>query len=55
VKKVGSVAGAERAPATTQGRGREVVYKTIDIVDGKPVPRYSTEPPPSGEYEVLSR
>jgi soluble lytic murein transglycosylase-like protein len=55
VKKVGSVAGAERAPATTQGRGRQVVYKTIDIVDGKPVPRYSTERPPSGEYEVLQR
>jgi soluble lytic murein transglycosylase-like protein len=54
VKKVGSAAGVERASLSRSG-GRNVVYKTIDIVDGRPVPRYSTERPSSGEYEILQR
>jgi soluble lytic murein transglycosylase-like protein len=55
VKKVGSAAGVERASLEGSATGRRVVYKTIDIIDGKPVPRYSTERPVSGPYEVLER
>jgi soluble lytic murein transglycosylase-like protein len=56
VKKVGSAAGA--APAivqTTAAGGKLVVYKTIEIVDGQPIPRYSSERPASGAYEVIER
>jgi soluble lytic murein transglycosylase-like protein len=37
--------GQARRPAT--------VYKTIEIVDGRPIPRYSTEKPGVGEYEIV--
>jgi soluble lytic murein transglycosylase len=50
VKKVGSAAGAARA-AASYGR---VVYKTMEIVDGQAVPRYSSERPTSGAYEVIA-
>jgi soluble lytic murein transglycosylase-like protein len=51
VRKVGSAAGA---PGTTPGKpGKPRVYKTIEIVDGRPVPRYTTEPPESGVAEVI--
>ena len=52
VKKVGSAAGVERASRVT-GSGSHVLYKTIDIVNGRPVPRYSSERPLSGEYEII--
>lgn len=58
VRKVGSAAsGVERASldGPVSASGRRVVYKTIDIIDGKPVPRYSTERPLSGPYEILDR
>ena len=35
--------------------GKRVLYKTIDIIGGKPVPRYTTERPSTGEYEVVNR
>lgn len=31
-----------------------IVYKTVEIVDGKPIPRYSTVKPGAGEYEVVN-
>jgi soluble lytic murein transglycosylase-like protein len=49
VKKVGSATGADR------GTKRLVVYKWLEIVDGRPVPRYSTQKPLSGPYEIVSR
>ena len=54
VKKVGSASGssASRAPSVMQ---KNVIYKTVEVVDGRPVPRYSSQPPSSGGYEVLSR
>jgi soluble lytic murein transglycosylase-like protein len=54
VKKVGSASGssASRAPGAIR---KNVIYKTVEVVDGRPVPRYSSQPPPSGGYEVLSR
>jgi len=30
-----------------------VIYKWMDLVDGRPVARYSNTPPPSGAYEVV--
>lgn len=53
VRKVGSASQAERAPSDT--RSRRVFYKSLEIIDGQPVPRYSTEPPASGTYEVIQR
>ncbi|HVZ24045.1 MAG TPA: lytic transglycosylase domain-containing protein [Vicinamibacterales bacterium] len=51
VRKVGSRLG--RKPAVSLASGKRVVYKTIEIVDGRAVPRYSTERPASGDYEVV--
>jgi soluble lytic murein transglycosylase-like protein len=59
VQKVESRAGRstpEAVGTTAQASGAEVVvYKTIEIVDGRPVPRYSTQPPADGAYEVVRR
>jgi soluble lytic murein transglycosylase-like protein len=52
VRKVGSAAGVARASREV-GSGRHVLYKTIEIVNGRPVPRYSSERPTSGEYEII--
>jgi soluble lytic murein transglycosylase-like protein len=35
-----------------EGSG-QLVYKTIEIVEGRPVPRYSNTKPASGPYEVI--
>jgi soluble lytic murein transglycosylase-like protein len=50
VRKVRSVAG-EETTATRKLR----IYKTIEIVDGRVVPRYSSEKPSSGSFEIISR
>ena len=50
VRKVGSAAG--ESPATTR---KLRIYKTIEIVDGRVVPRYSSEKPSSGSFEVITR
>ena len=51
VRKVGSAdVGGRSSPAAT---GKRVVYKTLEIVDGEPVIRYSTERPPSGSYQIV--
>lgn len=55
VKKVGAAAGAERPIETSPAGGKLVVYKTIEIVDGQPIPRYTSERPASGAYEVIER
>jgi hypothetical protein len=31
------------------------IYKTMVVVDGRPLSRYSDQKPASGEYEVVSR
>lgn len=53
VRKVGAV--AELAPEAGPAPGKRVVYKTIEIVNGQPVPRYSTQRPGSGAFEIISR
>jgi hypothetical protein len=50
VRKVGSAAG--ESPATTR---KLRIYKTIEIVDGRVVPRYSSEKPSSGSFEIITR
>ena len=50
VKKVGSKAG--EATYTTR---KLRIYKTIEIVDGRVIPRYSSEKPASGTFEIISR
>ena len=47
VKKVGSV---KKAAVRTTPRA---IYKWLEIVDGRPVPRYSSEPPAGVNYEVV--
>lgn len=53
VLKVGSAAevtrGSRPAPA------KRVIYKTIEIIDGEPVARYSTERPATDSYEIVQR
>jgi soluble lytic murein transglycosylase-like protein len=49
VKKVGSATSVDRQTK------KLVIYKTVDLVDGRPVVRYSSEKPASGSYEVIAR
>jgi soluble lytic murein transglycosylase-like protein len=51
VRKVGSAAQVAETPAGP----KRVIYKTIEIIDGRPVVRYSTRRPASGSYEVVGR
>jgi hypothetical protein len=34
--------------------GKRVMYKTIEIVNGQPIPRYTTERPSSGAYDIIN-
>ena len=52
VKKIGSRAGASAASAA---RAKVVVYKTVETVDGRVVPRYSSAKPATGAYELITR
>lgn len=53
VRKVGSVAQLEHAAGPAPSK--RAVYKTIEIINGQPVPRYSSERPASGAYQVIDR
>ena len=53
VKKVGSAAGS--APPAAPPRPTLILYKSIDIIDGRVVPRYSSSPPASGTFERIER
>ena len=51
VRKVGAAAGdSESGP-----RRKLIIYKTIEILDGRAVPRYSSERPSSGTFQIVSR
>jgi hypothetical protein len=54
VKKVGSAAGRQ-TPAVSLATAKLVIYKTIEILDGRAVPRYSSERPSSGTFETIRR
>jgi len=51
VRKVGAAAG--EGPAAP--RKKLIIYKTIEILDGRAVPRYSSERPSSGSFQIVSR
>jgi soluble lytic murein transglycosylase-like protein len=53
VKKVESARGA--ATGTSGARNKNVVYKWLEIVNGRAVARYSTKKPVVGSYEIVSR
>jgi len=50
VRKVGSAAG--ESPLSAR---KLRIYKTLEILEDRVIPRYSTERPSSGSYEVVSR
>ena len=43
---------AGESPAS---RKKLIIYKTIEILDGRAVPRYSSEKPSSGSFQIVSR
>jgi soluble lytic murein transglycosylase-like protein len=49
VKKVRAAAGE----STINRKG--TIYKTIEIVDGRAIPRYSSERPKSGSFQIVTR
>jgi soluble lytic murein transglycosylase-like protein len=51
VKKVSAKAG--RTAAVSLAGGKLVVYKWLEVVNGRAIPKYSTEPPRSGSYDVV--
>jgi hypothetical protein len=50
VRKVGSAEGDNSGAPPPAKR---IVYKTLKIVDGEPVVRYSTERPDTGAYQII--
>ena len=55
VRKVGTAAGNADVAASARSSAKLVIYKTIEILDGRAVPRYSTERPAAGTYEIIRR
>jgi soluble lytic murein transglycosylase-like protein len=53
VRKVGSSAGKSAPVERTVVRA--AIYKTIEIKDGRAIPRYSSERPTAGTYEIIQR
>ncbi len=51
VKKITAVSGADDKPAPP----RTVIYKWMDVVNGRPVMQYSDKPPVGVAYEVVGR
>jgi soluble lytic murein transglycosylase-like protein len=48
VEKVGGLAGASHPSGSA-------IYKTVEIIDGRPVTRYTDQKPAEGPYEVMGR
>jgi hypothetical protein len=54
VRKVGVAADGTRAGrGAAPPPGKMVIYKTIEVVDGRVIPRYSSEQPVAGTYEIV--
>ena len=51
VRKVGLKAGADDGSSRT----KVVIYKSIEIIDGRAIPRYSTQRPAAGTFEIVRR
>ena len=52
VKKIGT-ASSTQPRAAQRPPAKRTIYKIVEIIDGRPVARYSTERPVSGVYEVI--
>jgi soluble lytic murein transglycosylase-like protein len=50
VRKVGLKAGADSG-----SRSKFVIYKSIEIVEGRAIPRYSSQRPAAGSFEIVRR
>jgi len=50
VRKVGAAAEVVRS---SPARPTRVIYKVVDVIDGRPVVRYTTERPAAGTFEVV--
>jgi soluble lytic murein transglycosylase-like protein len=57
VKKVGRYAGRDTglARVSAQRTGRLVLYRSIEIIGDRAVPRYATSPPESGTFDIIER
>jgi soluble lytic murein transglycosylase-like protein len=59
VRKVGAAAQVDPAPGPTPdpapAPSKRVIYKTVEIIDGRSVIRYTSERPTSGAYEIVQR
>lgn len=59
VRRVGSASELTSELRLTRTDGpapsKRVIYKTVEIIDGLPVARYSTERPASGSYQIVQR
>jgi soluble lytic murein transglycosylase-like protein len=51
VRRVALKAGAD----TGEPRTKVVIYKSIEIIDGRAIPRYSTQRPAAGTFEIVRR
>ena len=49
VKRVAARGGDGRQASLS----RNAVYKTFEIVDGRAIPRYSSQKPPTGTFEIV--
>jgi soluble lytic murein transglycosylase-like protein len=54
VRKIGSVSELTASPAGP-APSKHVIYKTVEIINGAPVARYSSERPASGSYQIVQR
>ena len=51
VRKVALKAGTDSG----ESRAKVVIYKSIEIIDGRAIPRYSTQRPAAGTFEIVRR
>jgi soluble lytic murein transglycosylase-like protein len=54
VRKVGSAADGTLA-GPRRGAPKNIIYKIVEIVDGAPVARYTSERPTAGSFEIVGR
>jgi soluble lytic murein transglycosylase-like protein len=53
VKRVGSAAG--RKPAVSLAGGKMIIYRWIQVRDGRAIPQYSSDRPSGVSYEIVER
>src|SRR5687767_7657658 len=51
VRRISLKAGTTTTPATP----KFAIYKTIEVVDGRAIPRYSNQRPASGSFDIIRR